>query len=60
MPKYEVVVQITESRYYTVEAEDESDACDVARYEPSPHFVKVHEVDYDVTLVGDDKETKDV
>jgi hypothetical protein len=51
MPKYEVKVYVCETRVYTVNADDESDACEEAMYRASPDFVKTHEVDYDVTLV---------
>ncbi len=51
MPKYEVKIYVVESRYYTVEAENEDDACEVASYSASPDFVKNHETDYDVRFL---------
>jgi hypothetical protein len=51
MPKYEVKIYVCESRYYTVEAENEDDAIEAARYSSTPDFIKNHDVDYDVTLV---------
>ncbi len=48
MPIFEVKIWVSESRYYTVEAEDEDEA--YAKAESSePTFVKNHDMEYEIT-----------
>jgi hypothetical protein len=51
MPKFEVRIWVSETRYYTVEADDVDDA--YAKAECSePTFVKTHDTEYEATEEG--------
>lgn len=47
MPIYEVKIWVSESRYYTVEADDEDEAYNKVRT-MEPHFFKTHDQEYEI------------